>query len=113
MGTLHDWFRVLAEGALWSAFTAWMTSGPLTLVKPPRPYLRMRILLCILSGIGFGLVDTFGGRAFHAPLLLLVIGITASMLVLDRLMRRIVRSMPQVQSYSSESPLFGQIDKKT
>jgi hypothetical protein len=113
MGTVHDWFRVLVVGAIWGGVMAWMSSGPLILVKPPRLYLRMKVLFCVLSGLGFGLVDTFGGRAFRSPLLFLVIGISAGMLALVWSIRRLIRNVPQVPLYAIESPIFGQADKKT
>jgi hypothetical protein len=112
MGTVHDWFRVLIVGAIWGGFMGWMSSGPLMLVKPPRLYLRMRIMVCVLAGLVYGLVDTFNGRAFRPPLLFLFIGIVVGALVVGSFLRRLVRNVPQVPLYSSESPLFGQSDEK-
>lgn len=108
MGTSLEWFRVLIAGGIWAIFTAFTVfAGPLLLVQPRKLHFWMRCAFIALSGLGFGIVDTFGGRAFRSPLVFLTLAVLGVVLILAVSFRRLIRNEPRVPFISRESPLFG------
>lgn len=113
MGTVYDWFKVLTVGAIWAGFMGlWAGSGLMPLGKPRRLYRGMRVVLFVLLGLAFGLVETFRGRTFRSPLVFLFVGLVICGLVISRFLRHFVRDLPRVPIYGIGPPLFDQADEK-
>jgi hypothetical protein len=81
-------------------------------VKAPRHYWKLYALLYVLFGLGFGITDTFGGRALRSPLVFFSIGTIGGLLILVWRMRRLIRNTARLPNNGVEFPIFGRTDQK-
>jgi hypothetical protein len=91
VGGAHEWLHVTVASTLYAALFAWMGSNNQS-GDVPSLLLKMRILVCVLGGLGCGILDAFGSRAWRFPLAFLSVGILVSMVVSVLIMRRVRRN---------------------
>ena len=88
MGTISEWFRVLATGALWGGIMAWRDAYK----DPVNNTRRGRVLFALdqmAAGLLFGILLIFQWRrAFHQPLVYITAAAVAGMFISGSLVRR-------------------------
>lgn len=114
MGTAQEWFRVLIAGSLFGGFMGMLGFPRPQFVHPPRIYWKLCALLYVLSGLCFGIGDSFGMRAFRPPLVFLTIGSLACALPVSWSLRRFNRTLPRLPKKPAPypAPVFSRIEKK-
>jgi hypothetical protein len=87
MGTAREWLSALVWGGLWGAFMVWSTA------RDEDTTLRRRERVLSLAiwtpmGLWFGIVTTFGWRAWHRPILFATLGSLFGAGLLSRVFRK-------------------------
>ena len=88
MGTISEWFRVLAAGALWGGIMAWRDASKDPLNKTGRGWVLFAFDQ-MAAGLLFGILLVFQWRrAFHQPLVYITAAAAAGMFISGSLVRR-------------------------
>ena len=74
MGTASEWLSALVWGGLWGAFMAWWMARHQDASLPRRERV-LSLAAWAPMGMWFGIVTTFGWRAWHRPLLFVTVGL--------------------------------------
>lgn len=81
-------------------------------MNPSRLLVTMHCLVIAFCALGFGVVDTFGARAFRPPLLILLIVVVGCVLVFGFYACKLASRHARVPLYSADKPLLGQTDQR-
>jgi hypothetical protein len=87
MGTAKEWLSALVWGGLWGAIMAWWT-GRHQVATLPRRERVLSLALWAPMGLWFGIVTTFGWRAWHRPILFATLGLLLGTGLVSRVFRK-------------------------
>jgi len=110
MGTAHEWYLVLVVGFFFGGFLGLLNYPSRSkFVQPPRIYWALYVLDYALLGLWFGVMQAFNGRAFHPPLVYLLVylnvGIIVCMLLLILPIRHFNRTLPRLPKKPAPFPV--------
>src|SRR5215470_20335883 len=89
MGTISEWLRVLAVGALWGGIMAWRDASKEPLNKTRRGWVLFAVDQ-MTAGLLLGILWVFGWRrAFHQPLVYITVAAVAGMFISGLFVRRV------------------------
>lgn len=86
MGTTSEWLSVLVWGGLWGAMMAGWTALRQDKTLPRRVRV-LNLALWAPLAVWFGIVTTFGWRAWHRPLLFMTVGLLLGMFLVGWVFR--------------------------
>ena len=87
METTSEWLSALVWGGLWGALMAWWTARRQDASLPRRERI-LSLALWAPMGVWFGIVTTFGWRAWHRPLLFLSGGLLIGTFLVSWIFRK-------------------------
>jgi hypothetical protein len=85
VGTIWEWGHVTLAGAFWGGWMLiWYRRRRTGRAKTERSLLIADVLTWMFAGLWFGIMSAFNGRAFHPPIVFVMIGAIAGGLFFGR-----------------------------